>query len=473
MTRTEHINRRKRTRQEKPAAVNKDAAAMESESEPGRDLRKRTPRSAHGEWHPSIDRRDPVEILSESSEGRVPHLVPLRYGRMLISPFAFYRGAAAIMAADLAQTPTTGLRVQACGDCHLLNFGVFATPERRLIFDINDFDETLPAPWEWDVKRLATSFVIAARHNRFKPSQARFAALACAESYRRHITRFAKMSALDVWYERVDVKQLLVDCPPAAFDIPDGQPIRAATHSSAEHASIKLLEEHDGSALIHDNLPLVYHPQHVESVEFIEHLRAAFRLYRESLPEERRVLLDRFKVVDHAVKVVGVGSVGTRCGILLLMSGPNQPLFLQVKEARPSVLAPYAGASSYSNCGERVVVGQRLMQAASDLFLGWTRGDSDRDFYVRQLRDIKIKPVVEVYDPKMMMAYARSCGWVLARAHARSGDPRQIGDYLGSSGRFDTALADFSEAYADQNEQDYHAFTVAIRAGRLQAEVDR
>jgi uncharacterized protein (DUF2252 family) len=473
MVKTRKKKRQKETVQESRVTAPDGLKAIANGADMGRTLRKQAPRSSHAEWQPSIDRRDPIEILVESSEGRVPHLLPLRYGRMLISPFAFYRGAAAIMAADLAHTPTTGLRVQACGDCHLLNFGVFATPERRLIFDINDFDETLPAPWEWDVKRLTTSFVIAARHNEFKQSQARTVALACAASYRRHMARLAMMPALDVWYERVDVKQLLAECPPAAFDVSDRQQIRAAAHSSAEHAYPKLLEQGDRHPLIHDNLPLIYHPEHAEALEFIEDLRDAFHRYRQSLSDERRVLLDRFTIVDHAIKVVGIGSVGTRCGILLLMSGSNEPLFLQVKEARASVLEPHADKSEYENCGQRVVIGQRLMQAASDLFLGWTRGEAARDFYVRQLRDVKIKPVVEVYDPNMMAAYARSCGWVLARAHARSGDSKQISGYLGSSARFDDVLADFADLYADQNDEDYREFTKAIRAGRLPAEVDQ
>ena len=331
MPKTERIKRQKPAQDARDIAADGTNAKVDAAAA-GRKLRKQVPRSSHAEWHPSIDRRDPIDILVESSVGRVPHLVPIRYGRMAVSPFAFFRGAAAIMAADLARTRTTGLCVQACGDCHLLNFGVFATPERRLIFDINDFDETLPAPWEWDIKRLATSFVIAARHNQFKPSQARAASLACASSYRRNMARFAAMPAIDVWYERVDVKRLLEQCPAGAFGELDRQQIFATAHGSAEHAYPKLLEQRNAKTLIHEEPPLIYHPVHVESLEFIEHLRAAFHQYRQSLADERRVLLDRYVVADHAIKVVGVGSVGTRCGILLLLSGPNEPLFLQVKE---------------------------------------------------------------------------------------------------------------------------------------------
>jgi uncharacterized protein (DUF2252 family) len=439
----------------------------------GKALRKKTSRSSHAQWSLPADRRDPIEILIESSADRVPHLVPIRYGRMLRSPFAFFRGAAAIMAADLARTPITGLHVQACGDCHLLNFGVFATPERRLIFDVNDFDETLPAPWEWDVKRLAASFVVAARNNGFKPGQARAAAMACVRSYREQVARLSQMRAIDVWYERVDVDALLARCPETAFRQRDREQMLNASHCITEHDVPKLLEHDTDQPRIHDNPPLIYHPQHAEAVEFVDHLREAFHRYRQTLSDDRRVLLDRYELVDHAVKVVGVGSVGTRCGILLLVAGPNDRLFLQVKEARASVLEPYAGKSVYDNHGQRVVIGQRLMQAASDMFLGWTHGHAGRHFYARQLRDVKVKPLVEVYDPPTMTSYAESCGWVLARAHARSGDPALIGGYLGICDRFDRAIADFAVAYADQNERDHAAFVGAVREGRLAADLER
>jgi len=436
----------------------------------GRSLRKQAPRSQQGIYKPSLDRRDPIEILEESSRSRVAHLVPIRYGRMLQSPFAFYRGGAAIMAADLAHTRVTELKVQACGDCHLLNFGVFATPERRLVFDINDFDETLPAPWEWDLKRLATSFVIAGRNNHFRRSQSRAAAVACCRSYRTHMARFAAMRAIDVWYERVDVEDLLARLPTKAFGRRDRDEIRKAAHGTIEHAFPKLLEQLGEQTLIRDNPPLIYHARHSEALEFVGHLRSAYEGYRATLPDERRVLLDRYALTDHAVKVVGVGSVGTRCGVFLLMAGPGDPLFLQVKEALASVLEPYCGASVYEP-GQRIVIGQRLMQAASDLFLGWTHGEQGRHFYVRQLRDVKIKPLVEMYDANTMNVFAESCGWVLARAHARSGSPREISAYLGGSDIFDEAIGDFSEEYANQNERDYEAFQSAVRKGKLPAEV--
>ena len=435
----------------------------------GKLLRGQTPRSCHAEWSPPADRRDPVEIIIESSADRVAHLLPIRYARMRQSPFAFYRGAAAIMAADLAGTLTTGLRVQLCGDCHLLNFGVFATPERNLIFDVNDFDETLPGPWEWDVKRLAASFVIAGRHNGFRAGESRAAALAVVRSYRRQMARFAGMRALDVWYERFDVKELLDRFPSKTIRQQTRAQLEKAEHGLAEHELPDLIDQGGEQPRIRDNPLLIYHPLHVEAVEFVEHLGEAFQEYRHSLPDERRVLLDRYHLADHAVKVVGVGSVGTRCGILLLVAGPADPLFLQVKEAQASVLEPYAGKLIYAHSGERVVVGQRLVQAASDLFLGWTHGHAGRHFYVRQTRDVKVRPTVEIYRPKALSLYGEACGWVLARAHARSGDPASLAAYLGSSDRFNQAIADFAESYADQNERDYQAFVGAIRAGRLVA----
>jgi uncharacterized protein (DUF2252 family) len=438
----------------------------------GKELRRRTPRSGHAEWSAPSDRQDPIAILVDSSAHRVKHLVPIRYGRMLQSPFAFYRGAAAIMAADLSRTPVTGLKVQLCGDCHLMNFGIFATPERHLVFDVNDFDETLLGPWEWDVKRLMASFVIAGRHNKFKRGQARDAALACARSYRLHMARFSRMAPIDIWYERIDVNELLDHLPEKSFREQAWADIRKAAHGGPEHDFPKLVDLEKGRPLIRDNLPLVYHPRHAEAREFIEDLRQAFRRYRKTLPDERRVLVDRYELTDHAVKVVGVGSVGTRCGILLLMAGPNAPLFLQVKEADSSVLEPYLGKSRHDNHGERVVVGQRLMQAASDVFLGWTYGRGGRHFYIRQLHDVKVKPMVELYDSPTLNVYAEYCGWVLARAHARTGDPKSISEYLGGSDRFETSIARFAEAYADQNQRDYQEFVRAIRKRRLPAVVE-
>ena len=435
----------------------------------GKALRGQTPRSCHGAWCPAPDRRDPVEITIEATADLVQHLLPIRYGRMRTSAFAFYRGSAAIMAADLATTPSTGLVVQLCGDCHLLNFGVFATPERNIIFDVNDFDETLPGPWEWDVKRLAASFVIAGRHNGFRAGQSRAAVLSMTRSYREQMARFAAMTALDVWYERLNVQDWLDRFPGGTIREQAREQVRKASRGLAEHDLPNLIDEQGKSPRLRDNPPLIYHPTHAEALEFVDHLAQAYHEYRHSLPDERRVLLDRYHLVDHAVKVVGVGSVGTRCGILLLLARQDDHLFLQVKEARPSVLEPYLGKSAYCHCGERVVIGQRVMQAASDLFLGWTRGHAGRHFYIRQTRDVKVRPTVEIYGPKAMSLYAEACGWVLARAHARSGDPAHLANYLGSGDRFDRAMGDFAEAYADQNERDYQAFLRAIDAGRIEA----
>jgi len=401
-------------------------------------------------------------------------LLPIRYGRMLQSPFSFYRGAACIMAADLADSPTTGLNVQVCGDCHLMNFGAFATPERRLVFDINDFDETLPGPWEWDVKRLAASFVIASRHNVFSAAEARDAAVECIRSYRRRISQFASMTALDIWYAHIDLNEVLNQVIDKAHRQFARERIRQAiSRNVADHDFPKLTSQETGSPRIRDNPPLIYHPEGDQWQADHADIRKTFASYRESLPDERRVLLDRYQPVDVAIKVVGVGSVGTRCAVILMMAGPNDPLFLQIKEARASVWEPVAGASRYANHGQRVVVGQRLMQSASDLFLGWTQGPAGRHFYIRQLRDVKIKPLVEVYHPQLMAQYANACGWALARAHARSGDPAQIAGYLGTNNRFEESLADFAVLYADQNDRDHAAFVEAVGAGRIEVYMER
>jgi len=384
---------------------------------------------------------------------------------MMQSPFAFYRGAAAIMAADLALTRTSGIRVQACGDCHLMNFGGFGTPERRIIFDINDFDETLPAPWEWDLKRLAVSFVIAGRNNRFKEAESRKAALCCIQSYREHMHCYAEIGALEMWYQRMDN---MVACIKSRKwkKIVQKQIAKAETRSVAEHDFPKLATVKNGQVRIKDNPPLIFHQRGVGTEEYDRIVEDAFRCYRETLPDDLKTLLDHYQVKDVAVKVVGVGSVGTRCAIVLIMTADDEPLFLQVKEAHESVLEPYAGKSVYSNNGERVVAGQRLMQAASDMFLGWTE-QSGRHFYVRQLRDIKIEPLVEIFDSRALADYGEWCGWALARAHAKSGDAATISGYLGNSNRFDDAVSNFAVTYAEQNERDYHALLEAIRAGKI------
>ena len=447
--------------------------AADREAE-GRALRDRVPRTSHAGWRRPPRRRNPVDILVETSKGRLPELLPIRYGRMLQSPFTFYRGAAAIMAADLSTTPTTGVRVQACGDCHLVNFGGFATPERRILFDLNDFDETLPAPWEWDVKRLAASFVVASRSNGSSARDAREAAAACGRSYREHMAELASMRALDVWYRSLDVEALLarlkddVDRRRALKNLE-----KARARSVAEDDFPKLVDVAGATPRIRENRPLIYHPAGADAEKFERNVRKAFASYHATLSDDRRVLLDRYEIKDFSLKVVGVGSVGTFCGILLMQAGPNDPLFLQVKEARTSVFEPFAGRSAYPNRGQRVVAGQRLMQSASDAFLGWTEGDAGRHFYLRQLRDMKIKPMVEVFSASMMVNYAEICGWVLARAHARSGDAVKIAAYLGKRPRFDRALADFSVAYADQNELDHKALVNAVRKGRVEAAVER
>lgn len=439
----------------------------------GKSLRDKCPRQDHAAWQPPADRPDPLKLLEAANEGRVPQLIPIRHGRMLQSPFAFYRGAALHMAADLAGTPATGVRVQACGDCHLLNFGAFATPERRVIFDINDLDETLPAPWEWDVKRLAASFVLASRHNGFSEDAARDAVLSCVRSYRERMAEYSDMPVLEVWYASIDVE----DFAPSIQDEEARRRARkrlaaARERSVLEHEFPELVTTTGMTPAIRDNPPLIYHSREQGHEEQTANLHKAFAQYRETMQEDRRLLLDRFKLVDTAIKVVGVGSVGTFCGILLLMAGEHDPLFLQFKQARPSVLEPYAGKSVHSNHGQRIVHGCRMMQSASDLFLGWTEGALGRQFYIRQLKDMKVKPLVEVFTPGVMLEYAALCGWTLAHAHARSSEPATIAGYLGKSDKFDEAIADFSVAYADQSERDHEVLLQAARAGKLEVFVE-
>jgi len=451
-----------------------DRRSRADRKDEGKAIRLAVPLASHAQWLAPANRRDPVDHLIESGIGRVPELLPIRYGRMLQSPFAFYRGTAAIMAADLAGLPFTGIRVQACGDCHLLNFGTFGTPERRLIFAINDFDETLPAPWEWDIKRLAASFVVAGRHNGFSTAEAREAAQACVRSYRERMREFAKMGVLDLWYFSIDTDMLL--------ETIEDETARARAKKRAAKAHDRDVLDEDfpelvtfegGVHRIRDNPPLIFHLQDEDEAVVEARVREAFELYRTTLADDRRLLLDRYELKDIAMKVVGVGSVGTRCSIMLLMGGADDPLFLQVKQAQASVLEPYAGKSIYQNHGQRVAMGQRLMQSATDIFLGWTATDVGNHFYIRQMRDMKVKPLVELFGPGLMNQYAEVCGWALARAHARSGDAAKIAGYLGKKEDFDEALADFAEAYADQNEKDYQAFVQAVREGRLEAYIER
>jgi uncharacterized protein (DUF2252 family) len=393
---------------------------------------------------------------------------------MLHSPFTFYRGAALNMAADLATTPATGIRVQACGDCHLCNFGAYATPERRVIFDINDLDETLPAPWEWDVKRLAASFVLACRDNGFNEDTSRDAVLSCVRSYRERMAEYSDMQVLDVWYASIDVEQLI----PTIADKEARKRMKkrlekARERSVLEHEFPELVTTSGLVPAIKDNPPLIFHPQEIGHEELMARVQKYFARYRETMQEDRRLLLDRFQLKDAAMKVVGVGSVGTYCAILLLMASEHDPLFLQVKQARPSVLEAYAGQSLHTNNGERIVHGCRLMQSASDLFLGWVEGEAGRHFYVRQLKDMKIKPMVEVFTQGVMLEYAGLCGWTLAHAHARSGEPAKISGYLGKkSDKFDQAIADFAVAYADQSERDHETLVKAVRAGRLEVFIE-
>jgi uncharacterized protein (DUF2252 family) len=436
----------------------------------GKSVRKQVPRSAHAAWEPPAGRREPVDLLRESNEGRIEHLLPIRYGRMLASPFAFFRGAAALMASDLAATPDTGIRVQACGDCHLVNFGGFATPERNVLFDINDFDETLPAPWEWDVKRLATSAVIAARHNGLGRKAGRQAAAAAVRAYREQMLTLAGMRELEIWYERVDASDVIDGTGSKALRRWRRRALRKAAPAAPGLEDYPRLATEEGNARrIRERPPLIYHPGDEESPAFEQEMRRILTRYRSSLSDEKRVLLDRFEFADAAVKAVGVGSLGTVCGVVLLMAADNDPLFLQVREARRSVLEPYAGPGEYLHQGQRVVGGQRLLQAATDLFLRWTDGESGRHYYVRQVRDAKVKPRVDAWDAETLEEFAGWCGGVLARAHARGGDPAVLAGYLGQGEPFDRAVTDFAELYADQNDRDYQALREAVERGVVEA----
>lgn len=435
----------------------------------GKALRESVPRERHAEWKPPAKHRDPMDVLEESNRDRMPELVPIRYGRMLRSPFTFLRGSAGLMAYDLATTPTTGLRVQVCGDCHLLNFGLFATPERNLVFDINDFDETLPAPWEWDVKRLAASFAVAARDNRLSDAEGRDAAVACASAYRTHLRDCSKRSPLEVWYERLDERTLIEMAPDAKARKYREDMAEKARQRIGEYLFPKMTATVGGRRRLMDQPPVLFHiaEKGIEK-RFLEGLEG----YRLSMPDSVRVLFDRYQLEDFAVKVVGIGSVGTRCLVGLFYSAEGHPLLLQFKEACPSVLAPYAGKSVYENQGQRVVVGQRLMQSSSDIFLGWTRGRRGYHFFGRQLRDMKFSVPLEGLTALQLKRYAGICGLVLARAHARSGDAAKISGYLGKSAVFDEAIGDFALAYADQTVRDHGALVAAVSAGRVQALVE-
>ena len=457
----------------------RDWPTPERRSARGRDARVLAPRRAHGQWAPPPDRFDPVELLERQSRQRLPELVPLRYGRMLESPFRFYRGAAAIMAADLAATPVSGITVQLCGDAHLLNFRLLASPERHLVFDINDFDETLPGPWEWDVKRLAASLVIAGRENGFDQAQRQTVVLAAAAAYRAWMRRFAAMTNLDVWYAHVEVDQLRTRLAGVLGSRQVKRVARATGRARSRdrlRAFARLTHLVDGQPRFVSDPPLLVPVRDlltgVEHDDLIGQLAAVIDQYGATLSDDRRWLLDQYRLVDVARKVVGVGSVGTRCWVALLLGkDAGDPLLLQVKEATASVLAGHLDASRYDNQGERVVAGQRLMQAVGDIFLGWQRvhgADGRRhDYYVRQLQDWKGVAVAEHLAPDGLALFARLCAGTLARAHARCGDRVAIAAYLGAGDSFDRALARFAEAYADQNERDHAALAEAVRSGRL------
>jgi len=446
----------------------------------GTDARALTPLESHAEFTPDKS-RDPVGLLLEQEKIRVPELVPVRHGRMLVSPFTFYRGAALPMAADLATTPTSGLRVQLCGDAHLANFGAFASPARRLVFDVNDFDETLPGPFEWDVKRLAASLVVAARDNGFSKKDCRKIALAGTEAYRTAMRRFAGQHFLDVWYAHLDIEDEIAEMRSQVkkkrVKVTEKLVAKAHTNDSMK-AQSKLTTVAGGRRRIISDPPLIEPIEEIFANEraaaLYEQIRVVLGKYVRTLQSDRKHLVEYFTMIQVARKVVGVGSVGTRCWIVL-MEGPDgtEPLFLQAKEADASVLARFCGRSQYANQGERVVAGQRLMQAESDIFLGWARATGpdgvDRNFYVRQLKDWKMSAPIELMVPDGMTIYARMCAWTLARAHACSGDRIALAAYLGNSGKFDQAIADFAETYADQNERDYAALKAAVKNGRTQA----
>jgi uncharacterized protein (DUF2252 family) len=445
-------------------------ARMEERMSEGKLLREKVPRNSHAKWTLVEGKRDCLALLKQNDRGRLSELLPIRYGRMCQSPFAFFRGAAAVMAHDLAETPVTRIRVQTCGDCHVANFGGFGSPERNLVFDINDFDETLPGPWEWDMKRLAASIVLAGRDRGDKDRDCADVTRSAVESYRTHMREYAGMGPLDAWYSHLDAS-VLIDGAKSSADKKEWRKIegKARLHTS-EHMFPKITEMQKGQRRIIDRAPLVYHPRH--TVRFEKDVRDIFHRYRETLPEDRRVILDHYHVADVAQKVVGVGSVGTRCAVALLMAAEHEVIFLQLKEARASVLEAYVGKSRYKNHGERVVTGQRMLQGASDVFLGWTRDDQGRDFYMRQFRDMRMTIDIHELSASEWGEYVATCGWALARAHARTGDSARIAGYMGKSERFDEAIEEFAVAYARQTERDYEVLMKAVKAGRLQARLD-
>ena len=484
MTDLQHASReaRPRPRSRPPKPVHHLSAAERAAN--GKAAREAAPRSAHGDWAPPVGRRDPVELLGEQDASRVPELVPVRYGRMLVSPFTFFRGAAYLMAADLADAPRTGLQVQLCGDAHLSNFGAFAAPDRRLVFSINDFDETLPGPFEWDVKRLVASFAVAGRDRGFDTKERQRINRAVARAYREAMAEYAGMSNLDVWYSRIDMD----DVATRAADLGSRKQrktfernVAKARSKDSLKAFTKLTEVVDGERRIVSDPPLIVPIEDIMSGsarhEVEDFVRGVIRSYRRTLTADRRRLLERYRYVHAARKVVGVGSVGTRAWIVLMLGRDDgDPLLLQLKEAQASVLEPFLGDSTFANHGQRVVEGQRLTQAASDILLGWIRFTApdgvSREFYMRQLWDGKGSALVELMNPTAMHAYAELCGQALAKAHARSGDAIALTSYLGRGETFDRAMASFAELYADQNERDYGALQAAVASGRVVSQTD-
>ena len=446
----------------------------------GKALRSSVPRSSHAEWAPDSERPDPIRILEEANKTRLQHLVPIRFGRMALSAFTFYRGTADIMAYDLSKTPVSGIQAQLCGDAHISNFGVYASPERRQVFDVNDFDETLEGPWEWDVKRMVASVVLAGRDKGYTAQESRQAALRCVQRYRESMQQFALMNHLDVWYYHIELETILAmlrgmgGAGAKKLEKRVEQGSAKASKRTRIETFPKLAEVVNGQYLIKDEPPLIYHYDPLDTSKNnldTEQWKDMVRNFLASMPEERRVIIMQYRSVDIAQKVVGVGSVGTRCSVVLCLGGAesDDPLFMQIKEAGPSVLEQYLGASPYKNHGERVVVGQRMMQAASDIFLGWTTFNGI-DFYARQLRDMKLSADIETLVPVGFTAYVELCATTLARAHARTSDPAKISGYLGSKDTFDQAIATFAETYADQAERDHAALLAAIKEGRVQAQ---
>ena len=441
--------------------------------EMGKQMRKNCPRSSLAEWKAPVNRHDPVDLILESNKGRIQKLLPLRHGRMARTPFTFYRGAAHNMAADLSNTPVTGMLVQACGDAHLCNFGGFATPERNVIFSINDLDETLPAPWEWDLKRLSASFVVACRNNSLNEKIARETAMECVRSYRENMVVYSGMKTMELWHYSLGADQLISKLKDPELKRRGLKRIeKEQARSIAAEIFPQIAEGSGKSRYIKDELPSIFHWEGHLPGEVSKEARAAIEQYKTSLPPGFSFLLNRYDLKDLVIKVVGVGSVGTACWVALFMTGDGDPLFIQAKEARTSVLEAYAGKSIYSNNGQRVVNGYRLMQPFSDPFLGWSSGERGRDFFFRQLRDIKISIKVETFGKSEMMSFADWCGQALALSHARSGDAAMLSGYMGNSNILDLAIAEFSLAYADQNEKDHATLKKAIKSGKVEAEFE-